>query len=108
METAYRRRSRRQNEEETEPSKLPKYQSYPVAEFQNIFPTCEDGEYFDCEENKSNQSLDENCKGILNGDLMFTNDSLTNETSSCTCRGSKRRKRNSENILKQGWSKYIR
>ena len=54
---------------------------------------------FGCQENKSNETLDENCEKIL----MFTN-----ETSSCFCRGSNRLKRNSENILRRGWSKYIR
>ena len=105
LEITNRRRSRRQNEEELEVpvNILPKYQSYQVTEFQNIFPTCENGEIFECQENKSNESVDENCKGILNGDLMFTN-----ETSSCSCQGSNRRKRNSENILRRGWSKYTR
>ena len=105
METTNRRRSRRQNEEELEVpvNILPKYQSYQVTEFQNIFPTCEDGEYFDCEENKSNESVDENCKEILNGTLMFTS-----ENNSCSCQRSNRKKRNSENIIKAGWSIYTR
>ena len=66
---------------------------------QNIFPTCENGEKFDCQENKSNEVLDESCKGIL----MFNN-----ETSSCYCRGSNVLKRSSRNILRQGWSKFTR
>ena len=94
-----RRRSKRQNEEEPEyhVTDWVNLQSYQVTHEVNIFP-CEDGEIFDCQENKSNETLDENCGKIL----MFNN-----ETSSCSCRGSNRRKRNS-NILRQGWSKYIR
>ena len=109
MEITNRRRSRRQNEEELEVpvNILPKYQSYQVTEFHNIFPTCENGEIFECQENKSNESLPENCKGILNGDLMFTSENST-ENHSCSCQGSNRKKRNSENIEKAGWTIYSR
>ena len=96
MAETYRRRSKRQNEEEPE---FAQFESYQVTEFQNIYPTCENGESLECQENKSNETLDENCENIL----MFTN-----ETSSCFCRGSNRLKRNSDNILRRGWSKYIR
>ena len=75
----------------------------------NIFPVCENEEIFDCQENKSNEVLDESCKGIL----MFTS-----ETSYCSCRGinqiilgdvdSNDLERNSEKTLRQGWSKYTR
>ena len=61
---------------------------------------CENGEIFDCQENKSNEVLDESCKGIL----MFNSDT----SSSCFCRGSNDQKRNSDNILRKGWSKYTR
>ena len=70
---------------------------------------CENEEIFDCQENKSNEVLDESCKGIL----MFTS-----ETSYCSCRGINHRilddvgsndlERNSEKTLRQGWSKYTR
>ena len=85
LENTFRRRSNQENGEE------PEYPlaAYKVTKFQNIFP-CKNGENFDCQGNKSNESLDKNCKGIL----MFTN-----ETSVCSCRGSNNRKRNSKNIL---------
>ena len=96
MENTYQRRSK-QNKQEPEYNQT------------NIFPACENGEIFDCQENKSNEVLDESCKGIL----MFTS-----ETSSCSCRGSNQMilddldsndlARGSENILRQGWSKYTR
>ena len=73
--------------------------SYRITEFQNIFPTCENGEILDCQENKSNQTLDENCEKIL----MFTS-----ENSTCSCRGSNNQKLNSKNIVREGWSRYIR
>ena len=72
--------------------------SYRIAEFQDIFPTCKTGEIFDCQENKSNQTLDENCEKVL----MFTG-----ENSTCSCQGSNSRKFNSKNIVRKGWSKYI-
>ena len=97
------RRSKRQNGEEPELDivdisdiKSINLTSYQVTHEFNIYPTCEDGEIFYCEENESYESLDKNCGEIL----MFNS-----ETSSCYCRGSNRRKRN---ILKQGWSKYSR
>ena len=75
----------------------------------NFFPLCDNGEILDCQENKSNEVLDESCKGIL----MFTS-----ETSSCSCRGSNdmildefksnNLGRKSANIVRQGWSKYTR
>ena len=106
LEKTYRRKSKRQNEEEPEfdvnkfqTSQVNELQSHQVTKFQNIFPTCENGEIFECQENKSNESLDENCKKIL----MFTN-----ETSFCYCRGPNPLKRSSKNILRQGWSKYAR
>ena len=83
----YRRRSEKQNKQEPEFNQT------------NIYPTCENGEILDCQENTSNEVLDESCKGIL----MFTS-----ETTSCFCRGSNDLKRKSENILRQGWSKYTR
>ena len=73
--------------------------SYQLTQELNIYPTCEDGEVFYCQNNTSNESLDENCGKIL----MFNS-----ETRSCSCEGSNRRKRNSGNILRKGWSKYIR
>ena len=105
MEETYRRRTKRQNEEEPEftVNKLAKFQGYPLITEQNIFPTCENGEIFECEQNESNESLDENCKEILNGTLMFTS-----ENNSCSCQRSNRKKRNSENIIKAGWSIYTR
>ena len=60
---------------------------------------CENGEIFDCQENKSNEVLDERCRGIL----MFTS-----ENDTCYCRGSNNHERKSGNILRQGWSKYTR
>ena len=106
LEKTYWRKSKRQNEEEPEfdvnkfqTSQVNELQSHQVTKFQNIFPTCENGEIFECQENKSNETLDENCGNML----MFTNG-----TSSCFCRGSNRLKRNSEKILRRGWSKYIR
>ena len=98
MEQTYRRRSKRQNEEEPE-FHVAKFQSYQVTKFENILLTCENEEILECQENKSNESLDENCGKIL----MFTN-----ETSSCFCQGSNRQKRDSGNTLRKGWSKYIR
>ena len=80
-------------------SELNKFQSYQVSEYENIYPMCENGDILDCEVNKSNESLNENCKGIL----MFTN-----ETSSCSCQESNGQERNSKNIVRQGWAKYIR
>ena len=56
--------------------RLTQLTSYRITEFQNIFPTCENGEILDCQENKSNQTLDENCEKIF----MFTN-----ENSTCSC-----------------------
>ena len=87
MEETYRRRSKKQNQQE------------PEFNLTNIFPTCENEGIFECQENKPNEVLDDSCKGIL----MFTS-----ETSSCFCRGSNDLKRNSERILRQGWSKYTR
>ena len=65
----------------------------------NFFPTCENGKFLDCQENKSNEVLDESCRGIL----MFNS-----ETSSCFCEDSNNFKQNSGDILKKGWSKYTR
>ena len=70
--------------------------SDPVS---NFFPTCENGTMLDCQENKSDEVLDENCRGIL----MFSN-----EMSSCLCEDSNNFKRNSGDILRQGWSQYTR
>ena len=95
MEKTYRRISNQENDDEPELAYL---RSYQVTKEVNIFP-CEDGEIFDCQESKSNETLDENCGKIL----IFNS-----ETSSCSCRGSNRQKRNSEIILRQGWSQYIR
>ena len=68
--------------------------------FQNIFPRCENGEILYCHENKSNETLDEKCKKML----LFTS-----ENSTCFCPGSNdRMKRNSKNILREGWSLYTR
>ena len=100
-EVTNRRRSKRQNEEEPEfhITKCTNLTSYQITQEVNIYPKCEDGEVFHCQNNTSNESLEENCGQIL----MFNS-----ETRSCYCEGSNRRKRNSGNILKQGWSKYIR
>ena len=97
-----RRRSNNRNNQEPQ---LPEISD----NFPNIFPVCDNGEILDCQENKSNEVLDESCKGIL----MFTS-----EASSCSCQGSnhtildelesKNRVRKSANILRQGWSKYTR
>ena len=96
-----RRRSKRQNQEEPEfhITKFTNLTSYQLTQELNIYPTCEDGEVFHCQNNTSNESLDENCGKIL----MFNS-----ETRSCYCEGSNRRKRNSGNILRKGWSKYTR
>ena len=73
----------------------------PVAIFQNfeIFPTCENGGVFECEEINSDKVLDESCKGIL----QFTSDKST-----CSCQGTNNLARNSEHILRHGWSKFTR
>ena len=60
---------------------------------------CENGNMLDCQENKSNEVLDERCKGIL----MFSSDK-----SSCFCEDSNELKRHSEHIERQGWSQYTR
>ena len=65
----------------------------------DIFPTCGNGETFDCEEIKSDEVLDKNCTGILK---------FSSGTSSCSCRGSNDSKRNAKNILKEGWSQFTR
>ena len=113
MEETYRRRTKRQNEEEPEftVNKLAKFQSYQLTKEQNIYPTCENGGIFECEQNESNESLPENCKESLKGDLMFTSEKFT-EDNSCSCQaltqGSNRKKRNSENIKRAGWTIYSR
>ena len=96
---------RRSNNRKNQEPQLPEISD----NFTNIFPVCDNGEILDCQENKSNEVLDESCKGIL----MFTS-----ETSSCSCQGSNdmilddfesnNRKRKSANIARQGWSKYTR
>ena len=100
-EETNRGRSKRQNEEEPEfhITKFSNLTSYKLTQEVKIYPTCKNGEVFHCENNTSNESLDENCGKIL----MFNS-----ETRSCSCEGSNRRKRNSGNILRKGWSKYIR
>ena len=101
VEQISRRRAKQRNDKEPE---LPETSDNSS----NIFPVCKNEEIFDCQENKSYEVLDESCKGIL----MFTG-----ETSFCSCRGinqiildddSNDLDRNSEKILRQGWSKYTR
>ena len=96
-ETTSWQRSKQLNREEPELGARVEGESELVTTIHNIFPTCENGENFDCQENKSNEVLDESCKGIL----MFTN-----ETSSCYCRGQNGLKRRSRNILR--WVKTHR
>ena len=64
-----------------------------------IFPTCENEEELECEEINSDKVLDESCTGILQ---------FTNGTSSCSCPGSNHLARNSEHIVKKGWSQFTR
>ena len=64
-----------------------------------IFPTCENGKVFECEEINSDKVLDESCKGILQ---------FTNGTSSCFCQGTDDLARNSEQIVREGWSQFTR
>ena len=75
--------------------------NFDIPDLTNIFPVCENGGIFDCEGNKSNEVLHENCKGIL----MFTREP---ETSSCFCRGSNDHIQYSGNIKRQGWTRYVR
>ena len=74
-----------------------------------MFPTCENGEIFDCPENKSTEILNKKCGRIL----MFT---IASEETACSCRKSNKGhksskqanlKRNS-NKIKKGWTKYAR
>ena len=64
-----------------------------------MVPICENGEILECEEIDSDKVLDESCKGILQ---------FTNGTSSCYCPGINDLARNSEHIVKRGWSQFTR
>ena len=75
---------------------LKRNQVEPLTPTVNIFP-CENEEVFDCEEINSDKVLDESCKGILQ---------FTNGTSSCSCQGAN--KRNSKDIVREGWSQFTR
>ena len=90
-------RSNEWTETEPFPSNISLWKdSDPVS---NFYPTCENGKKLDCQENKSNEVLDESCTGIL----MFNS-----ETSSCFCEDSNNLKRKTGDILRRGWSKYTR
>ena len=65
----------------------------------SIFPTCEDGSFLKCEENRSNAMSEDQCKGVL----IFMN-----ETSYCFCSNKQERKQHLGPILRQGWSHYTR
>ena len=54
MVETYRRRSKRQNEEEPE---FAQFESYQVTEFQNIYPTCENGESLDAKKTNRTKHL---------------------------------------------------
>ena len=70
-----------------------------TSQTDNIFPTCENGEVFDCEDINSDKVLDERCKGILQ---------FNNGTSSCSCQGKNDTVQKSDHILRQGWTQFTR
>ena len=88
-------KSNKWTETEPLPSSISLKDSDPVSTF---FPMCENGKFLDCQENESDEVLDESCRGIL----MFSS-----ETSSCFCEDSNNLKRKGD-IMRQGWSKYTR
>ena len=78
---------------------LQRDQIEPLPPTFNIFPTCENGEVFACEDINLDEVLDESCKGILQ---------FTHGTSSCSCQGMDDTAQKSSHILRQGWSKFTR
>ena len=78
---------------------LQRNQIEPSTPTDNIFPTCENGKVFDCEDINSDKVLDESCKGILQ---------FTNGTSSCSCQGKNDTAQKSNHILRQGWTQFTR
>ena len=74
-------------------------QNNQTLENVHIFPTCENGEAFNCEDITSDEVLDESCKGILQ---------FSNSTSTCSCQAKNDTAQQSDHILRQGWSQFTR